>query len=104
MVIILVTLSLWATLNLMTFVAFRIDKTAALGGGRRVPEATLLGVAFWGGSLGAALAQRLLRHKTRKEPFRTRLRLIKALHILLALVAITNVAVPGAPAMVLALF
>jgi uncharacterized membrane protein YsdA (DUF1294 family) len=35
-------------------------------------------MALIGGALGAVAAQQMLRHKTRKEPFRTRLWLIAA--------------------------
>lgn len=47
------------------------DKLCAVKGKRRVPELTLLSYAFLGGAFGAKLGQRLYRHKTRKEPFRT---------------------------------
>ena len=43
-------------------------------------ESTLLIVALFGG-VGALLGQRLLRHKTRKEPFRTRLVGVVILHL-----------------------
>ncbi|MDO8799468.1 DUF1294 domain-containing protein [Phenylobacterium sp.] len=60
----------------MTFAVFAGDKRAAAAGRRRTPEATLLGLAALGGSLGAVSAQRLLRHKTRKQPFAGELNLI----------------------------
>jgi uncharacterized membrane protein YsdA (DUF1294 family) len=65
-----------AAINLLAFVLFRQDKRAAIAGQRRIPERTLLGLAAIGGSLGAVAAQQILRHKTRKEPFRTLLDLI----------------------------
>jgi uncharacterized membrane protein YsdA (DUF1294 family) len=65
--------------NLTAFMAFASDKGRARRGDRRIAEHTLLALAAVGGGLGAALGQRLLRHKTRKEPFRSRLRLILAL-------------------------
>jgi uncharacterized membrane protein YsdA (DUF1294 family) len=46
-------------------------------------EGTLLILAFFGGSLGAASAQRMLRHKTQKEPFRSLLKGIVVFHVLL---------------------
>jgi uncharacterized membrane protein YsdA (DUF1294 family) len=73
-------------INALTFCVFWWDKDAARKGQWRVPESRLLWLALIGGSLGAVLAQRLLRHKTRKEPFRTQLMLICALHVI-ALVA-----------------
>lgn len=66
--------------NLATFAAFWRDKHLARAGGRRIPEKTLLWLAFAGGSLGALSAQHLFRHKTRKEPFRSRLYAIVVLH------------------------
>lgn len=67
-------------INIVTFCLFWWDKDAARTGDWRVPESRLLGLALFGGSLGAVAAQKILRHKTRKEPFRTRLLLIVALH------------------------
>jgi uncharacterized membrane protein YsdA (DUF1294 family) len=45
-----------------------------------VRELTLLTVALFGG-VGAVLGQRLLRHKTLKEPFRTRLGAVVVVHL-----------------------
>ncbi|MGD9476823.1 DUF1294 domain-containing protein [Shinella sp. G-2] len=75
--------------NVVTFCLYWWDKEAARDGHWRVSEARLLQFAFLGGSLGAFAAQRLLRHKTRKEPFRTQLMAILVLHALLVPVALT---------------
>ena len=70
---------LWlALVNIWTIRQFRADKRRAIAGARRIPEASLLQLAFLGGTPGAFLARRLFRHKTRKEPFSTRLLLIAA--------------------------
>jgi uncharacterized membrane protein YsdA (DUF1294 family) len=66
--------------NLHAFGRFWLDKRAARLGIRRTPEATLLTAALVGG-FGAWLVQYLLRHKTRKEPFRTQLGLTLLLHL-----------------------
>jgi uncharacterized membrane protein YsdA (DUF1294 family) len=60
-------------LNVLAFWAFLHDKRAAIAGARRISEDRLLAIAFLGGSAGAKIAQRLLRHKIRTEPFRTQL-------------------------------
>ncbi|TAJ70259.1 MAG: DUF1294 domain-containing protein [Phenylobacterium sp.] len=60
-----------AAINLATFAAFALDKRAAELRAARTPERRLLWLAALGGSPGALAAQQMLRHKTRKEPFRT---------------------------------
>ncbi|WP_247219849.1 DUF1294 domain-containing protein [Shinella oryzae] len=74
--------------NVVTFCVYWWDKEAARDGHRRVSETRLLQLAFFGGSLGAFAAQRLLRHKTRKEPFRTRLMAIFVLQAVLVPMAL----------------
>lgn len=65
-------------INAAAFAAFALDKKSAVAGTRRISERTLLQLATIGGTLGALAGQRLLRHKTRKEPFRAQLWLIAA--------------------------
>jgi uncharacterized membrane protein YsdA (DUF1294 family) len=66
-------------INLATMAAFARDKHCARNSMWRVPERTLLSMALIGGTIGAVAAQHGLRHKTRKEPFRTQLYLIAGL-------------------------
>ena len=75
------------TINVLTFALFRIDKQRAIMGDWRIPEANLLTAAFLGGSLGARAGQVLLRHKTRKEPFRSQLRGIMVMQIVVVAIA-----------------
>jgi uncharacterized membrane protein YsdA (DUF1294 family) len=67
-----------AVANFAAFVAFGWDKRRALRGGRRMPEAVLLGLAAAGGLAGAYAAMPLFRHKTQKRAFRWRLHAILA--------------------------
>jgi len=76
---------LFLALNGLVFSIYFLDKQAARHHRRRISEKTLLTLAFVGGSLGAVCAQRLLRHKTQKEPFRSILRAIAMFHMLTAL-------------------
>lgn len=75
--------------NVLAWILFAADKAAAQEHRRRVPEGILLLVALVGGSVGAVCAQRLLRHKTVKQPFATHLGiivLVEALGVLAAAV------------------
>ncbi len=65
----LVVLAYMVVINFVTYLAFWIDKERARAGQYRVPERTLLLLALMGGSPSALLAQRRMRHKTRKQPF-----------------------------------
>lgn len=59
-----------ALINALTFFLYWHDKRSAqVRGASRVPEATLLLTGFLGGTPAALVAQRLLRHKTRKTSF-----------------------------------
>ena len=76
-----VALCWFVGVNLWTFVRFEQDKTRAVRGERRIPEADLLWLATIGGSVGAFAARHLFRHKTRKEPFSTYLMTIAAAQV-----------------------
>lgn len=80
--------------NVLVYAAMVLDKAKARNRARRISEATLLQLALIGGSIGTVIAQRTIRHKTHKEPFRTRLLGILALQAfaLIALVAALVVA------------
>lgn len=66
---------LWAAAyamgSIVTFFAYAFDKTAATRGTWRTSEAALLGLGLIGGWPGGLLAQKWLRHKSSKQPFRT---------------------------------
>jgi uncharacterized membrane protein YsdA (DUF1294 family) len=69
--------------NLITFFAFAWDKRCARTGKWRISERRLLFMALVGGSAGAVTGQLCLRHKTRKEPFRTLLLSILTMQLIL---------------------
>ncbi|RZJ27584.1 MAG: DUF1294 domain-containing protein [Brevundimonas sp.] len=70
-----------AALQAVAFALFWFDKVQARNGDWRVRERTLLLAALFGG-IGAWFAQHLLRHKTRKEPFRTLLGVVLGVHLI----------------------
>lgn len=65
-------LVLWGylILSFVTFGMYAFDKSASRNGRWRVPENNLHALALFGGWPGAMLGQRILRHKTVKQPFR----------------------------------
>lgn len=67
-----------AGITILTMLAFAWDKICAQNGWRRVAEGTLLTLAAMGGTVGAIAGQQIMRHKTRKQPFRTYLYAIGA--------------------------
>lgn len=65
----------YLTLSLAAFLLYGADKRAARQNRRRVRERTLHLAGLLGGWPGALLAQRLLRHKSRKASFQLLFRL-----------------------------
>lgn len=57
------------TLNALGFILMLVDKQKAKKNRWRIPEATLIGVAVIGGSLGSLLGMYTFRHKTRHLKF-----------------------------------
>ena len=57
-------------INAAAFMIMCLDKQLAKHHQRRIPEATLLGAAFLGGSLGSLLGMLIFRHKTKDSRFR----------------------------------
>ncbi|MEE4152987.1 MAG: DUF1294 domain-containing protein [Erythrobacter sp.] len=68
-------------INFAAFAAFGIDKARAERRQRRISEATLLQLAFFGGTPGAYAARTLFRYKTRKQPFCNQLRTIALIQL-----------------------
>lgn len=67
--------------NAVTFFMYGIDKWKAKRARRRISEATLLGLAVIGGSIGAWLGIRVWHHKTLHKKFKYGVPLILLLQI-----------------------
>lgn len=64
-------LVVYAAASAVTFAAYALDKSAAQKGQWRTKESTLHLFGIAGGWPGALIAQRVLRHKSKKQPFQT---------------------------------
>jgi uncharacterized membrane protein YsdA (DUF1294 family) len=76
----------WIGINVIAVLAFGWDKRQAERDGSRIAERTLIGLAVFGGALGALIGQQVFRHKTKKQPFRTLLWLAAVINLLAAVV------------------
>lgn len=56
-------------INIITFLAYLIDKKKAVNGSWRTKEITLILLGFLGGAFGATLGMKLVRHKTKHIKF-----------------------------------
>ena len=71
----------WAAINVTVFALYGVDKRRAIRGAWRIPEKTLLtGVGAW-------LAMRIFRHKTRHTVFRVSASIGAAMSLTLMLLA-----------------
>lgn len=59
-----------ATITVVTFIVYGIDKWKAQHKRWRIPESVLLGLAAIGGSVGAWLGMKVWRHKTQHKKFK----------------------------------
>lgn len=64
-----ISLVYFIIINIVTFIAFTIDKLKAKTNAWRIPEAQLLGLCLIGGALGGYAAMQLVRHKTKHLKF-----------------------------------
>ena len=83
-------LLIYLCVNCFAFLVFAYDRFRAQSSGWRVSEQTLLWMSFLGG-IGAFAARRLLRHKTRKEPFRTQFQIVATAHVVAAVLSLPSV-------------
>jgi len=70
-----------AAINIITFAMYGIDKKRAIKDQWRIPEKTLLGAAFIGGSLGALAGMKAFRHKTKHGKFKVLIPVFLMMHI-----------------------
>ena len=75
-------------INVVTFFAYGIDKWKAKHSKWRIPEATLLGLAVIGGSIGAWLGMKVWHHKTMHKKFKYGIPLILAAQIAIVILII----------------
>jgi uncharacterized membrane protein YsdA (DUF1294 family) len=68
-------------INALGFLLMLVDKWKAKNKRWRIPEATLLGVAAIGGSVGSLLGMHIFRHKTRHPRFSLGIPLMLAVHL-----------------------
>ena len=68
-------------INVITFIAFVVDKWKAKANAWRIPEAQLLGLCFIGGAFGGYAAMQLVRHKTRHFKFTIGVPIMCLLHL-----------------------
>ena len=68
-------------INLLAFLLYGIDKRRAVKDQWRIPESTLLGVAFVGGSVGAWAGMQTFRHKTKHWRFKILILIFIVLHV-----------------------
>ncbi|SFL23386.1 Uncharacterized membrane protein YsdA, DUF1294 family [Lachnospiraceae bacterium KH1T2] len=70
-------------INIIAFTMYGLDKRKAKRHVWRTPEATLIGVAAIGGSIGALCGMQFFHHKTKHLKFRISLPLILIVHIVI---------------------
>ena len=68
-------------INVITFFLYGIDKFKAKRAKWRIPEATLIGLAVIGGSIGAWLGMVVWHHKTMHNKFKYGIPLILAIQV-----------------------
>ena len=73
------------SINVATFITYGIDKLKAKRSKWRISEATLLGLAVIGGSIGAWLGMRVWHHKTMHKKFQFGIPLIIVVQIALVI-------------------
>lgn len=71
-------------INVIAFLLMLVDKYKAKKNLWRIPEATLIGIAAAGGSLGTLIGMYTVRHKTRHPKFTVGIPLLLIIQVLIA--------------------
>ena len=79
--------AVWLVINLITFILYGVDKRRAKRGQWRIPEKTLLSGTWLLGGVGAWMAMRLFRHKTKHIAFQVSAPMGAVLSVALMLLA-----------------
>lgn len=74
-------LKYFLVINIITFIAFAIDKYQAIRNRRRIRIVSLLSLSFFGGTLGGLFGMYMFRHKTKKDYFTVGLPLMLIMQI-----------------------
>lgn len=76
--------ALFIVTSLIAIILTIYDKSASWKRGRRIPERTLLLVAFLGGALAMYVTMQIIRHKTQHPNFMIPLPLFMVMHVVAA--------------------
>lgn len=79
--IVKILLVYYILINLLAFLLYGADKKKAIDQKWRIPEKTLIGVAFLGGGIGAIVGMSFFHHKTRKPKFLAMVPIAILLHV-----------------------
>lgn len=77
-------------INIVAFALYGVDKFKAQSKLWRIPERTLIAIAFLGGAIGALIGMKIFHHKTRKKKFTVSVPVALILHIILICVTTYN--------------
>ena len=76
-------IAFFATINVFSFIYFRLDKRKAQKNQQRIPERSLLIMTLFGGTIGSILGMLLFNHKIAKKSFVIKIMLIIIIQILI---------------------
>ena len=76
-------IAFFATINVFSFIYFRLDKRKAQKNQQRISESSLLIMTLFGGTIGSILGMLLFNHKIAKKSFVIKIMLIIIIQILI---------------------